>query len=47
MRWRYDSIWLHTEVSNWSARKLYAAAGYEARRKDPWFYGGMQQVCAC
>lgn len=43
-RWRYDSVWLHTETSNASAQKLYMRAGYERKRVDPWFYGRMRQV---
>ena len=44
--WQYDSLWLHTEVANHGARHLYAGAGYQTKRIDPWFYGHMQQVRA-
>ncbi|KAK9789969.1 hypothetical protein WJX73_009595 [Symbiochloris irregularis] len=42
--WQYDSVWLHTEVTNSRARRLYRSAGYRVARQDPWFYGAMQQV---
>ena len=36
--WGYDELWLHVNVDNPSAKKLYERAGYAFHSEDPWFY---------
>ena len=36
--WGFDEMWLHVNIDNPGAQKLYEGMGYERVGEDPWWY---------
>ena len=36
--WGFEEMWLHVNIDNPGARKLYEGLGYERVGEDPWWY---------
>lgn len=36
--WGYDELWLHVNIDNPGAQRLYEGLGYRRVSEDPWWY---------
>ena len=36
--WGFDELWLHVNIDNPGAQRLYEGLGYERVSEDPWWY---------